>query len=140
MSSGIKKLNDYDLVKQCCRCKSICLKSKFYKNITKKDGVNSMCKICMNKYIKEYMKKRIKTDVNFRLFRNTRRRIHHALNVESKSSSTRDILGIDINFHKKWIGFQFTPEMNWSNIEIDHVKPICMFIVSDDEQLKEAFN
>ena len=30
--------------------------------------------------------------------------------------------------------------MNWSNIEIDHVKPICMFDVSNDEELKEAFN
>ena len=33
-----------------------------------------------------------------------------------------------------------TPEMNWCKIEIDHVKAICMFDVSDDEQLKEAFN
>ena len=30
--------------------------------------------------------------------------------------------------------------MNWSNIEIDHVKPICMFDVSKDEELKEAFS
>ena len=40
----------------------------------------------------------------------------------------------------EWIEWQFTPEMNWTNIEIDHVKPICMFDVSDDEQLKEAFS
>ena len=30
--------------------------------------------------------------------------------------------------------------MNWSNIEIDHVKPFCMFNISDDEDLKFAFN
>ena len=36
--------------------------------------------------------------------------------------------------------FHFTHEMNWENIEIDHVKPICMFDVSDDEKLKEAFS
>ena len=88
----------------------------------------------------EYFKNRTKTDVNFRLIRNTRRRIHHALNGKTKSSSTRDILGIDIDTYKKWIEFQMTPEMNWSNIEIDHVKAICMFDVSDEEQLKEAFN
>ena len=29
--------------------------------------------------------------------------------------------------------------MNSSKIEIDHVKPICMFDVSDDEQIKIAF-
>ena len=30
--------------------------------------------------------------------------------------------------------------MNWFNIQIDHVKPICLFDVSEDEELKEAFN
>ena len=33
-----------------------------------------------------------------------------------------------------------TPETNCSNIELDHAKPICTFDLSDDEQLKEAFN
>ena len=51
-----------------------------------------------------------------------------------------DILGIDINTYKHWIESQFTPEMNWSDIEVDHMKPICMFDVSKDEELKEAFS
>ena len=29
---------------------------------------------------------------------------------------------------------KITPEMNWSNIEIDHVKPISMFDVSKAEE------
>ena len=33
-----------------------------------------------------------------------------------------------------------TPEMNWRNIEIDLVKPICLFDVTKDEELKEAFS
>ena len=33
-----------------------------------------------------------------------------------------------------------TPEMNWSNIEIDHVKAMNLFNVSKDEELREAFN
>ena len=57
-----------------------------------------------------------------------------------KSSSTREILGIDIDLYRKWIEFQFTPEMNWDNFEIDHVKAICLFDVSKEEKLKEAFN
>ena len=88
----------------------------------------------------EYIKKRIKTDVNFRLIRNTRRRNHHALNGKSKSSSTKENLGIDVDSYRKWIEFQFTPEMTWDNIEIDHVKAICLFDVSKDEELKEAFH
>ena len=99
------------------------------------DGVNSMCKVCMNKYIKDYMKNRIKTDVSFQLIRNTRRRIHHA----PKSSSTRDIPGIDFETYRRWIEWQMNPEMNWNNIEIDHVKPICMFDVSKDGELRKAF-
>ena len=33
-----------------------------------------------------------------------------------------------------------TPEMKWCNTERDHVKPICMFNKSNDEELKEAFS
>ena len=32
-----------------------------------------------------------------------------------------------------------TPEKNWSNTEIDHVKAICLFDVHIDEELREAF-
>ena len=162
MSNCIKYLYDYILVKQCNRCKNILLKSTFDKKLSSKDGLDSRCISFLKKYyldnrdrlnnyqknynyeneekINFYIKNRGKTDVNFRLICNTRRRIHHALNGKLKSSSTREILGIDIDLYKKWIEFQMTPEMNWSNIEIDHVKPICLFDISDDEQLKEAFN
>ena len=58
----------------------------------------------------------------------------------TKKSSSINILGIDIDLYRKWLEFQFTPERNWENIEIDHVKPICMFDVTKDEELKEAFN
>ena len=33
-----------------------------------------------------------------------------------------------------------TPKMNWRNIEIDDVRPICMFDATKDEGLGEAFN
>ena len=88
----------------------------------------------------EYFKKRIKTDDSFRIFRNTRWKIHHALIGKTKSSSFREILGIDIENYRKWIEYQFTSEKNWTNTKIDHVKTICKFDISDDEQLKEAFN
>ena len=46
MSNCIKDLFDYDLVKKCCRCKIISLKSNFHKNKLSKDGYRSSCKIC----------------------------------------------------------------------------------------------
>ena len=33
-----------------------------------------------------------------------------------------------------------TPEMNWTNTDIDLVKPICLLNVSKDEEKKEAFS
>ena len=124
MSNCIKDLYDYELVKKCCRCKSICLKSDFNKSKNMSDGLLPRCKFCAKKYynenrekvkrfyldsrdrikeyklknrdqintrMNEYIKTRIKTDVDFRLIRNTRRRIHHALNGQSKSSYTKEI-------------------------------------------------
>ena len=58
----------------------------------------------------------------------------------TKQSSTKDILDIDIDLYRKWIKFQMTSDINWTNIEIDHVKPICIFDGSKDEELREAFN
>ena len=126
--------------------KSPSSKSNFYKDITKIDGFRPECINCTKQYhyknrekrnLRE--RKRLAIDVNCRLIKNTRRRSHGALK-KSKSSSTIAILGIDINTYKRWIEFQMTPQMNWSNIEIDHVKAICLFNVSDDEELKLAFN
>ena len=170
MSDCIKELYDYNLIKKCRVCKNFLLKSNFSKNTKSKDEVQSQCKFCLNEYNKnyyvanrdrllnkqklynkenrdkiitqmnDYVENRIITDGNFRLIRDTRRRIHQSLQGKTKSSSRKDILGIDIDTYKKWLEFQFTPEMNWKNIEIDHVKAISLFDVSEDEELRGAFN
>ena len=88
---------------------------------------------------KTYSNNRYRTDIDFRLICNTSR-IRLALNGKTKSSSTLDFSGIDIDLYRKWIESQFTPEMNWLIIEIDHVKQICMFDISNDEDLRECFN
>ena len=80
---------------------------------------------------------RYKKDINYRLNCKTRCKLRQALVGKTKSSSTKEILGIDNDSYKKWTEFQFTPEMNWDNTEIDHVKSICMFDVSKDEELKK---
>ena len=169
MTSCIKDIYDYDLVKECSKCGIISLKSNFHKNKLTKDGLFSQCKSCviqkrkiydsenrekiLNR-IKDYQiknhdkiiaRKRIysnnkyKTDINFRLICKTRSRIRQALRRKSKSSSTTDFLGIDINTYKQWIQWQMTPDMTWDNIEIDHVKAICLSDLSKAEELREAF-
>ena len=156
-----------DLMKRCSDCGILKLKTDFnFRNINQKS--RKQCVRCtktkqkvydsenrekikkfkkqyfqqnkgrINEYKKHYVKNRIKADVNYRLIVYTRNRIHKSLKGMTKQSSSRDILGIDIDSYKNWLEFQFTPEMNWSNIEIDHVKPICLFDVSKDEELREA--
>ena len=87
-----------------------------------------------------YSNNKYKSDINFQILRKTRSRIDKSLKGMTKQSSTKEILGKDIDLYRKLLEFQFTPERNWSNIEVDHIKLICMFEVSDDEQLKEAFS
>ena len=132
------------LLKKCSQCTNI--KQKLYDSENRekikkyKKQYFHQNKDKINDYRKKYEKKRRENDIGFRLIKNTRCRLYNALKGKTKSSSTIDILGIDIETYKKWLEYQFTSEMNWLNIEIDHVKPICMFDVSDDEQLKEAFS
>ena len=130
----------------------------FNKDKNRKDGLNSICRLCRKKYCYEnlvkikkyndqnkerrniYLKNKRETDNNFRIISNTGNRIYKSLKGMTKQSSTKDILGVDIDTYRNWIEWQMTPEMKWSNIEIDHVKPICLFDISKDEELKEAFN
>ena len=90
--------------------------------------------------IYKYHRNRHNNNTNVRLMQNTRSRINVALKGKSKSLRTREILGIDLDLYKKWIRFQMSPEMDFSNIHIDHVKPISSFDISNEDELLEAFN
>ena len=143
--------NSTEILKKCCRCDIIQVIEIYNKGKNRNDGVFPHCINCrkdfcirkLNKIKKyneqkrerrnRYLKNKRATDVNFRLISNTRNRIYKSLKGLTKQSSSRDHLGVDIDTYRKWIEFQMTPEMNWSNIEIDHVKAICLFDVSKDE-------
>ena len=58
MSGCIKDLYDYELVKKCCRCGIISLKSNFHEDKNRKDGLHPYCNPCMKKY---YLDNREKT-------------------------------------------------------------------------------
>ena len=87
-----------------------------------------------------YLKNKRETDVKLRLISNTRMRIYKSLKSMLKQSSTKKIWGIDVDTYRKRIEWQMTPEMNWSCIENDHVKAICMFDLSKDQVLNEALS
>ena len=96
------------------------------------DKIITRKKICSNS--------RHETDTKFRLICKTRSRNRQTLNGKSVSISTKEILGIDIDTYRKRMRYQMTPEMNWFNIEIDHVKPIWRSDASRHAELKKAFN
>ena len=77
-----------------------------------------------------------KTDVKVRLIDNSRLRIHHALKGELKSSTTKDILGKDIETCRNWVEFWKSPDLNSNNSHLDQREPIFSFDVSKIDELK----
>ena len=73
-----------------------------------------MKKIIMDIFARKrsYSNDRYKTDNKFCSLSRTESRIYQALGRKNKPSSTKDILGIDIETYRKWIEHQMTPEMN----------------------------
>ena len=104
MSTCIKDLYDYDLVKKGSRCGIVILKSNFHRRSKSSDGLQSQCKVCVNDYyrnyyyknhdselerckkyklqnrekINEYVKNRLKSDLNFKLASYMRNRLYKA--------------------------------------------------------------
>lgn len=119
--------------KNCTNCKEcMCLRSKLYrKNNPEK------VKTYMQKWKKEnkereriyrnnWYSNKIENDSFFKLKSNIRTLIRISLKSKNivKNSKTFEILGCDYIFFKDYIQSQFTKEMNWNNIHLDHIKPL----------------
>ena len=65
MSNSITDLYDCDLVKKCCRCKNILLKSNFHKDNKRKDGLYNQCKVCRKEYYMKNSNKLIQIQKDF---------------------------------------------------------------------------
>ena len=172
MSNCIKDLYDYDLIKKCCRCGIISLKSNFHKNKKSKDGLTSHCKVCKNEYnrnyynknrdselerrkkyisqnrgkINEYVKNKMKTDLNFKLATYMRNRLYKAYKAQNvmKTNKTFDLLGCSHSFFKSWIIHQLYGNMTIENYgtvwQIDHCLAVASFNLLDENDVKKCFN
>ena len=142
-------------LKKCSKCKVEKSLTEFNKNSSTKDKLRCYCKTCdrMNKsqwcknnrekyntYNNNYIKKRRAENESFRLACNLRSRLYQALikQITKKNSKTEELLGISFKEFKNYIEFLMTLEMTWNNIELDHVRPLSSFNLTDLEQLKEA--
>ncbi len=90
-----------------------------------------------------YQKNRLKTDIQFKLSVCLRMRISQAI----KAGSAIEDLGCTIIEFKNYIENQFIEGMTWNNWgngknkwNIDHIKPLSKFDLSNREQFLEACN
>lgn len=93
---------------------------------------------CQNRF--HHRKKRY-TNVGFKLKHNLRSRLRKAISGKDVSFST--YIGCSIADLKRHLESQFDSQMSWNNYglngwEIDHVKPLASFDLTDPEQLKKA--
>ena len=130
--------------KVCYCCKKVKNILEYTKNISHKDGLASECKVCAYKYRNEYFKARKLYDPEFKLLTNLRSRLSEALRGNSKSQTTKQLIGLDFEIFTKWIKFQFTEGMSMDNYGSawchDHVLPISSFNLLDEEERQKAMN
>ena len=153
MSNCIKDLYDYDLIKKCCRCKNILLKTNFNRNKTKRDVVQNIFIICFKDYYNNRKerrsildKQRRKTDFNFKLISSIRTRTSNAFRSQNikKSNKTKKLIGCSNSFFKKWVIYQLYGEMiieNYGKVWcVDHCLPLSMINLSNENDLYKPTN
>lgn len=85
----------------------------------------------------DYCKTRRKTDVQYRLAYNLRRRLNAALRKGYKSGSAINDLGCSIEEFRIYLESKFQPGMTWSNYgsgwHVDHIRPLANYDLSNRE-------
>lgn len=93
-------------------------------------------------YFKNYDNNRYKTNSEYRLKKIISANINQNLN--NKTNTTVEYLGISIKEYKIYLESLFKPEMTWSNHgkiwEIDHIIPVSSFDLNINEQVYLAFH
>ena len=158
---------DEDL-KKCSKCKVMSSRCNFNKDISTKDGLNPIFKVCRIEYYKEKRQQRIEyskfyarqnqarinlyeknkkiTILNFKIACNLRSRTNKAFksqNVE-KVNKTFDLLGCSESFFKRWILHQLygimTEERYGKNWCLDHRYPLSKTNLSDKNEMNKSTN
>jgi hypothetical protein len=88
---------------------------------------------------------KLKEDVSYKLEHNIRCRIRMALKNNSKTSSSKELLGCSIEELKKHLEKQFKEGMSWNNYcyrswHIDHIIPVAKYNLLLEEEQKKCFH
>lgn len=92
-----------------------------------------------------YAKHQAQTNPYFRLSKNMRARIRDLLRTKnaSKTRSTFELIGCNINELKLHLQSKFTDGMSWANYgkwHVDHIKPCSSFDLTQPDQQKLCFH
>lgn len=96
-------------------------------------------------YLKDWMKKKRKTDICFKIACYYRTRILRALKGKGKQEKIMELLGCSIEDFKKHIESKFKEGMTWENYcysgwHIDHKIPCSSFDLKYIEEQKKCFH
>lgn len=158
--------------KWCSSCHNWKPLGSFHKNKLNWDGFSYRCKLCIKDkainyrenslvYKKEYRKihhkeiiekaleyvtKRSKYDIGFRLRNVLASRIRMAIkkNGIRKANKTTELIGCSIDYLKKYLEEKFDKNMTWDNYgsywHIDHINPCASFDLSSPDQQYKCFH
>jgi len=127
------------------------LRKEYYENYRKLNK-KYFNEYCYNHYhtkkelYRNWERNKLKTDFSFRIKKSIIALIYFHLNKnnEYKNHHTVEYLGCTIEEYKSYLEKLFTQEMTWENYgtywEIDHIKPIDSFNLSDPKELFECFH
>lgn len=95
-------------------------------------------------YKKDWESK-MKDDPIFKIKKNLRRRVHHALMGRNKSDNTFNLIGCSAEEFKAHIESLWLEGMSWDNYgpsgwHVDHIKECHTFDLSDPKQQQECFH
>ncbi len=94
-------------------------------------------------WMREYVKRRRRTDSSFRIMGNLRHRIWRVLKGERKLVAFTKVLGCSADFLRQYLQAQFQPGMTWENYgkwHVDHKRPCATFDLSKKREQKKCFH
>jgi hypothetical protein len=100
-------------------------------------------KLRRRKLVRDWVAKKSKESPSFRLEKNLRIRIWHALNGKVKSKRTKELLGCNVDELKIHLENKFSEGMTWDNYgkwHVDHIKPCSLFDLTVPEEQLLCFN
>ena len=94
---------------------------------------------------RQYIYNKYHEDLNYRLTKLLRGRLHKYLKKGVRPSKAVHFLGCSLDELRLYIEGQFLEGMSWSNWSkdgwhIDHIRPLTSFDLTDEKQLLEAVN